>query len=149
MLRPLFKSYLDLMCTLCIENPPPTLFPMKPENMPYYHGPQVTAARNNDNCPNANHCQAIVSTVMVDNCHSLCHLSNIPVRFGNLDRVTPSTSHSLSNDEFPCYALQVLQFSWVVHSFYGGHLATTIQSRNLPFQVKLACNPFKSGCSLF
>ncbi len=75
MLRPLFKSYLDLMCTLCIENPPPTLFPMKPENMLYYHGPQVIAARNNDNCPDANHCQAIVSTVMVDNCHGLCHLS--------------------------------------------------------------------------
>ena len=72
---PLFKRFLNLTRTLCIENPPPTLFPMKPENMIYYHGPQVIAARNNDNCPDANHCQAIVSTVMVDNCHGLCHLS--------------------------------------------------------------------------
>ena len=31
---PLFKPYLDLMRTLHIENPPPTLFPMKHENMP-------------------------------------------------------------------------------------------------------------------
>jgi hypothetical protein len=36
---PLFKTYLNLMRTLCIKNPPLTLFPMKPENMPYYRGP--------------------------------------------------------------------------------------------------------------
>ena len=86
---------------------------------------------------------------MVDNCHGLCHLSNIPVRFGNLGQVTPSTSRSLNNDEFSCYALQVLQFSWAVYSFQEGHLALTIQSCNLPFHVQLACNPFKLGCSLF
>ena len=147
--NPLFKSYLDLTCKLCIENPPPTSFPMKPENMPYYRGPRVIASRNNDNCPDANHCQAIVSTVTVDNYHGLCHLSNIPVRFGNLGQVTPSTSRSLNNDEFPFIALQVLQFSWAVYSFQGGHLALTIQSRNLPFHVQLACDPFESGRSLF
>jgi hypothetical protein len=87
--------------------------------------------------------------VMVDNCRGLCHLSNIPVRFGNLGWVTLSTSCSLNNHEFTCYALQVLQFSWAVYSFQGGHLASTIQSCNLPFHVKLACNPFKLGCSLF
>jgi hypothetical protein len=146
---PLFKSFLNLTRTLCIENPPPTLFPMKPENMPYYRGPRVIAARNNDNCPDTNQCQAIVLTVMVDNCHGLCHLSNIPVRYGNLGRVTLSTSGSLNNGEFACYALQVLQFSWVVYSFQGGHLALTIQSCKLPFHVKLACIPFESGHSLF
>ena len=31
---PLFKNYLDLTRTLFIKNPPPTSFPMKPENMP-------------------------------------------------------------------------------------------------------------------
>jgi hypothetical protein len=86
---------------------------------------------------------------MVDICRGLCHLSNIPIRFGDLGRVTPSTSHSLNNNKFPCYALQVLQFSWAVFSFQGGRLALTIQSCNLPFQVKMACNPFESGCSLF
>jgi hypothetical protein len=86
---------------------------------------------------------------MVDNCHNLCHLSYIPVRFGDIGRVTLSTSHSLNNDKLPCYALQVLQFSWAVYSFQGGHLALTIHSCNLPFHVKLACNRFKSGHSLF
>jgi hypothetical protein len=146
---PLFKTYLDLTRTLCIKNPPPTSFPMKPKNMSYYCGPQVVMRSNTDTCSDANHCQAIISTVIVDNCRSLCHLSNIPVRFGDLGRVTPSTSHSLDNDKFLCYALQVLQFSWVVYSFQGGHLVSTIQSRNLPFHVKMACDPFELGRSLF
>jgi hypothetical protein len=146
---PLFKTYLDLTRTLRIKNPPLTLFPIKPENMPYYRGPQVVTPINTDTCSDANHCQAIISMVMVDNCRGLCHLSNIPVRFGNLGRVTPSTSCSLNNNKFPCYDLQVLQFSWAVYSFQGGHLALTIQSRNLPFHVKMACNPFESGRSLF
>jgi hypothetical protein len=63
--------------------------------------------------------------------------------------VTPSTSRSLHNDEFPCYAMQVLRFSWAVYSFQGGHFASTIQDCNLPFDVKLACDPFESGRSLF
>jgi hypothetical protein len=78
---------------------------------------------------------------MVDNCHGLCHLSNIPVRFGNLGWVTPLTSRSLNNNKFPCYALQVLQFSWAVYSFQGGHLALTIQSRNLPFMSRWLATP--------
>jgi hypothetical protein len=30
---PLFRAYLDLTHTLCLKNPPPTSFPMKPEHM--------------------------------------------------------------------------------------------------------------------
>jgi hypothetical protein len=33
--NPLFKTYLNLTRKLCLENPPPTSFPMKPKNMPY------------------------------------------------------------------------------------------------------------------
>ncbi len=117
--------------------------------MPYYHGPRIITPSNSNECSDANHCQAIISTVMVDNCHGLCHLSNIPVKFGKFGWVTPSTSRSLNNYKFPCYALQVLQFSWAVYSFQGRHFAMTIQSHNLPFHVKLACDPFESGCSLF
>ena len=87
--------------------------------MPYYHGPQVIAARNNDNCPDANHCQAIVSTVMVNNFHSLCHLSNIPVRFGDLGQVTPSTSCSLNNPHKSqkwIYKIKLLQIVKVIVS---------------------------------
>jgi hypothetical protein len=124
---------------------------MKPENMPYYSGPKVITPNDSDTSSDANHCQTIVSMVLVNNCHGhgLCHLSNIPVKFGNFGRVTPSTSQSLHNNEFPCYALQVLQFSWAVYSFQGGHFASTIQTRNLPFHVTLACDPFESGRSLF
>jgi hypothetical protein len=147
--NPLFKTYLDITRMLRIENPPPTSFPMKPKNMPYYRGSRVIQPNTTDTHSNANHSQAIVSTVMVDNCHGLCHLSNIPVKFGNFGRVTPSTSPSLHNNKFPCYALQVLQFSWAVYSFQGGHFASTIQSQNLPFYVKMACNPYESGRSLF
>jgi hypothetical protein len=88
-------------------------------------------------------------SALVDNCHGLCHLSNIPVRFGKLGRLTSSTFRSLHNDKFPCYAMQVLQFSWAIYSFQGGHFASTIQSQNLPFHVKLAWDPFESGRSLF
>ena len=42
-----------------------------------------------------------------------------------------------------------LQFGWAVHSFHGRHFASTIQSRNLPFHVQLACNPYESARSLF
>ncbi len=146
---PLFKTYLDITRTLRTENPPPTSFPMKPENMPYYRGPRVIQQNDANNSSDADHCQAIVTAALVDNHHGLCHLSNIPVRFGELDRVASTSSRSLHNDEFPCYAMQVLQFSWALYSFQGGHFASTIQSRNLPFHVKLSCNPFESGCSLF
>jgi hypothetical protein len=49
----------------------------------------------------------------------------------------------------PCYVQQVLQFNWAVYSLHGGHFASTIQSHNLPFHVKLACDPYESGQSLF
>jgi hypothetical protein len=45
---PLFKTYLNLTCKLHLENPPPTSFPMKSKNMPYYRGPKVIPARQND-----------------------------------------------------------------------------------------------------
>ncbi len=124
---PLFKTYLNITRMLRIKNPRPTSFPMKPKNMPYYRGPQVIQPNTTDTHSDANHSQAIILTVMVNNCHGLYHLSNISVKFGNFSRVTPSTSHSLHNDEFSCYALQVLQISWVVYSFQGGHFASTIQ----------------------
>jgi hypothetical protein len=68
---------------------------------------------------------------------------------GNCGKVTPSNARLLHNDKFPCYAQQVLQFSWAVYSFQGGHFASTIQSWNLPFQISLVCDPYKSGRSLF
>ncbi len=63
--------------------------------------------------------------------------------------MTLSSACSNNNDNIPCYPQQVLQFGWAVYSFHGGHFASTIQYWNLPFHVRLACDPYKSGRSLF
>ncbi len=63
--------------------------------------------------------------------------------------MTLSSARSTNNDNIPCYVQQVLQFGWAVYSFHGGHFASTIQSWNLPFHVRLACDPYESGRSLF
>jgi hypothetical protein len=75
----------------------------------------------------------------------------VPIKFGKFKKATlpPAKARALLNDEFPYYAQQVLQFSWAVYSFHGGHFASTIQSWNLPFQVRLACNLHESSQSLF
>jgi hypothetical protein len=117
--------------------------------MPYYCGPRVIPSTDTADTTNAALCQAIVSTVMIDNCHGLCHLSNVPVRFGDFGKVTLPNAQPLHNDEFPCYDRQVLQFSWAMYSFQGGYFASTIQSCNLPFQINSECDPYESGGSLF
>ncbi len=145
--NPLFKKYLELNKSFRSLNPAPSSLPMLPENMPYFRGPRITStpADSSDDL----HCQAIISTLLVDNCHGLCHLSNTPIHFGEFERVFPSSARSTNNDDIPCYAQQVLQFNWAVYSFNGGHFALTTKSQNLPFHIKLACDPYESGRSLF
>jgi hypothetical protein len=104
-LDPLFKTYMDLNRSIHLESPASSSYPMKPKNMPYYHGPRIMPPTDTDDTSDAAHCQAIVSTIMIENCHGLCHLSNVPIQFGGCGKVT------LHNDKFPCYAQQVLQFS--------------------------------------
>jgi hypothetical protein len=41
---PLFKSYLDFDRGIRERCPAPTSLPMKPENMPYYRGPQFASS---------------------------------------------------------------------------------------------------------
>ncbi len=142
----LFKTYLNLMSKLCLENLPPTSFPilkhavlLQPTSAPCQ--PRWLTHRG---CT----CQAIVFTVIVDNSHGLHHLANVPVRFGDFGNVPPPTSCPLLNYGFPCYAQQILQFSWALYSFHGGHFASTIQSWNLPFCIFIACNLYKpDACS--
>jgi hypothetical protein len=146
---PLFKTYLDLYRSLDLKSPAPTLFPMKPKNMPYYRGPRIMPPTDTDDTSDGAHCQAIVSIIMIDNCPGLCHLSNVLIQFGYFGKVTPPNARLLHNDKFPCYAQQVLQLSCAVYSFQRGHFASTIQSWNLPFHINLACNPYKSGAHSF
>jgi hypothetical protein len=126
--NPLFKTYMDLNWSLCLESPAQLSFHMKPKNMPYYHGPCIMPSTDTGDTSDATHCQTTVSTIMIKNCHGLCHLSNVPIQFGNCRKVTPPNAWLLHNDKFPCYAQQVLQFSWAVYSFQGGHL---LQQSNL------------------
>ncbi len=95
------------------------------------------------------HCQSIISAIVHHDCHGLSHLSNVPIRFGNLDCVTPITSHASINHKIPTYANRVLNFSWAVYSFGGGHFMSMILSCNLPFHVKLACDQHEYGHALF
>jgi hypothetical protein len=109
--NPLFRAYLELTRSLCLEDPPPSSFPMQPENMPYYRRPRVTSPPDNIvDTTDAAHCQAIVSTLLIDNCCGLCHLFNVPIKFVNFKKATLPTAkaQALLNDEFPCYAQQVL-----------------------------------------
>ncbi len=67
---PLFKTYLDLNWSLRLKCPAPSSFPMKPKNMLNYRGPRIMPPTDTDDTSDAAHCQAIVSTVMIDNVHS-------------------------------------------------------------------------------
>ncbi len=148
--NPLFKKYLELTRSLCLLHPAPSSLPMLPENMPYYHGLQIIPTLLSPDPFNDAHCQTIISTLLVNICHGLCYLSCILVQFGEFEKAIPSLARSTNNKDIPCYAQQVLQFGWAVYSFHGGHFASTIQYRNLPFHLQLACcNPYKSGQSLF
>jgi hypothetical protein len=132
---------------------PTTIFlPDATRKYAYYRRPCVTTPPDDTvDTTDAAHCQAIISTLLIDNCCGLCHLSNVPIKFGEFEKATPPTAKAwtLLNDEFPLYAQQILKFSWAVYFFHGGHFASTIQSWNLPFQVQLACDPHESGRSLF
>jgi hypothetical protein len=86
---------------------------------------------------------------MTQNCNGLSHLSVTPVKFGDFDTITPSDGHASTNHKFLCYVQQVLRYSWAVYSFGGGHFASTILSRSLPFCIKLACDQYDFGRALF
>jgi hypothetical protein len=157
---PLFKYYLDFDRGLREHFPAPTPLPIKPENMPYYRGPRVTTTADCSNsgvpstAPTADaahqsHCQFVMDEMIHQNCHGLSHLSNLLVRFGTFDRVTPMTSHASSNQEIPTYAHRILQFNWAVYSLGGGHFVLTVSSRNLLFLVTLACDQYECGHTLF
>ncbi len=107
--NPLFKTYLDIIWMLRIKKPPPTLFPMNTQKhalLPWATSHTTQHHRHAFLCqPQSSYC----FDGHGGHCHGLCHLSNIPIKFSFFGRVTPSTSHNLHNDKFPCHTLQVLQ----------------------------------------
>jgi hypothetical protein len=157
---PLFKSNLEFDWGLRERFPAPRTLPMRPENMPYYQGPRVTSPPDAQlNTPSADchtaantadhyHCQSLFLAMINDHCHGLCHLANVSVCFGDFNTVTPMDAHEPSNHVIPIYAITVLRFSWALYSFGGGHFASIISSRNLPFNITLACNNYKHSRAL-
>jgi hypothetical protein len=118
--------------------------------MPYYRGPRIPSQANSlVQDVDAAYCQALISTITGSNGIGLTHLSHVPVWFGDFNTVTPADAHVLTNHKILSLAQQILQFSWAVYCFGGGHFASTISFHNLPFCVKIACNQYKSGCALF
>jgi len=96
------------------------------------------------------HCQSVMAAVFHHNYYGSSHISNVPVHFGNFDSITPSnTPQALINHKIPTYAHQILNFNWAIYSFGGGHFASAILSPNLPFHVKLACDQYELGRTLF
>ncbi len=159
---PLFKSYLDFDWELCKKIPAPTALPMKPENMPYYQGPRITTSMDlqhtspsadtswsDTDAANISHCQSLFLAIIDHNCQGLCRLAQVPVCFGDFKNVMPSDAHGPSNHKIPAYAIRVLCFNWDIYSFGGGHFASTITSRNHPFNVTLTCDNYKHGHALF
>ena len=134
-------------------HPPPTEFPMRPENMPCYRGPRI-AQPTPPTAPSADalHIQLLLTDIFLSNGVGNTALSNVPVWFGTFNGNIPGhrkEARALLNSEFACNACQGLQFDWAVHLFSNGHICSSILSRNFPFRIAIVCNPYESGCTLF
>jgi hypothetical protein len=134
-------------------HPLPTELPMRPENMPYYRGPRIVQPTP-PTAPSADalHIQSLLTDIVLSNGLGNTALLNVPVRFGTFDGNFPghrTEAHALLNSEFACYARQCSQFDWAVYLFSNGNFCSSISSRNLPFQIAIACNPYESGRALF
>jgi hypothetical protein len=133
-------------------NPPPMELSMHPENIPYCQGPRFQATASLPDNPDKLHIQTLLTNIIVHWDLGHTHLSHVPVKFGRLSddgSVTKLGARALLNSKFVQYARQVMGFNWVVHSFSNRHFSITIATRNLPFRITLACDPYKSGRVLF
>ncbi len=149
---PLFHKYLQLTDQLRKSKPAPTDLPMHPENMPYYRGPQIQPPTPTAASDGALHIQGLLTDLMVSGGRGHTNLSNLLIQFGKSNPSLPNTgqpARALLNSKFASYARQTMNFDWAVYSFSNGHFASTMESRNLPFMIRLACNPTEQGQSLF
>jgi hypothetical protein len=151
---PLFHRYLELTHHLRWSLLAPTDLPMRPENMPYYQGPRIQQPTPSTNAVNTLHIQTLLTDLVVLGSRGHTHLSNVPVRFGDLSSsmtngICLTLARTLLNNKFARYACETMNFDWAVHSFSNGHFLSTIESRNLPFTICLTCGSTERGRSLF
>ena len=149
--NPLYGEYIQFTHQLKKSHPPPTDIPMRPENMPYYRGPRIQQPTTDSDAAENLHAGNLLTELITSNGCGPTHFSNIPVRFGFME----SSAHAkpptrvLLNSEFTRYAREATQFNWAVHAFSNGHFISSIDSRQLPFTISLACDTTEQGRSLF
>jgi hypothetical protein len=149
---PLFRKYLQLTDQLHKSKPAPTDLPMHPENMPYYRGQRIQLPTQTAASDDALHIQGLLTDLVVSGGRGHTHLSNVPIQFGECNPSllnSDQPARALLNSEFVRYVRQTMNFDWAVYSFSNGHFASTMESRNLPFTMRLVCNPTEQGQSLF
>ena len=145
---PLFSKYLQLTDQLRKSKPAPADLPIRPENMPYYGGPRIQPPTPTVAPDDALHIQGLLTDLVVSGGRGHTHLSNILIQFGESNPSLPNTgqpARALLNSKFARYARQMMNFDWAVYSFSNGHFASTMESRNLPFTIRLACNLTEQG----
>ena len=152
---PLLRNYIQRAQDLRSANAPATDLPMHAENMPYYRGPRLPPKDTQPSGPSrpAPSADAAVnvtlSAIHDHNSGGLTHLANWPVHFGPLPDVNPESARALYNSDIPAAARQLAGFDWAVYGFNSGHFVSSIRSRNLPFSIVLACDPYEANRALF
>jgi hypothetical protein len=104
---PLLHGYLAYALQHCNSNPPPTNLPMRPENMPYYHGPRIQKPTGTTVPANMLHIQSLITDIVSSNGHGHTHLLNVPIQFDEFDGASPKPKQAvqtLLNSEFASYA---------------------------------------------
>ena len=146
---PLLREYVQRTAALRTANPVPSDLPMKPENMPYYRGPRTP--KQSPSIEPDPVAQATVSAILVDQCHGMDHLANVPVHFGTFDSTAApaADARALYNSDLTLSASQLCKFDWAVYGFNSGHFVSSSRARSIPFNVVLACDIIPSARALF
>ena len=143
---------------------------MLPEHMPYYHGPRIhgspiadhaqgrSMSRDDDVTTDDNVTQidteahTLLTTILPSLTTGPEFFSIRPVVFGDFGKSSPpvgSNDRQLYNADLPVYAYNIARFRWAGYGFNLGHFILSIEKRNLPFDIILACDPFAYGRALF
>ena len=122
---------------------------MRHENIPYYRGPRIMKPSPEVDTADTHYIQDLLSELIVlEGGGHTTLLSNRSVRFEQLKSSLPDTgsnARTLLNSEFARYAHETTNFDWAIFSFSNGHLLSTIETRNLPFTIHLACDTTERG----
>jgi hypothetical protein len=133
--------------------------------MPYYRDPRVHDLRSPHNtsdqtnavtnaAPHIDEAAAALLTNIIT-LRGLGHtsLGIRPVIFSTFHTPklarTDQPAQELYNPEFPALTYSVMGFQWVAYGFNSGHFISIIKTRNLPFSIVLACDPYAHGRALF